>query len=171
MEIIKSKDEPLVKGLLSLGGGAGSYYLRNIIDAQNVASYLCDNYPGGHSDSSPLGDIVLDGIKFDIEGGTTEHWESLAMYIKGYRGGKKFYVTVAPQCPFLDAYLGTSLMTSLFDYVCLQFYNNPPCHDGGIGDFLKSPPLPTMVESCSSLDIMTSKMVIDLPSRILSRPL
>ncbi|GLJ32422.1 hypothetical protein SUGI_0652390 [Cryptomeria japonica] len=115
MEIIKSKDEPLVKGLPSLGGGAGNYYLRNIIDAQNVASYLWDNYLGGHSNSRPLGDVVLDGIDLGIEGGTTEHWVSLVMYIMGYRGGKKVYVTAAPQCPFLDAYLGTSLMMSLFD--------------------------------------------------------
>ncbi|GLJ32419.1 hypothetical protein SUGI_0652350 [Cryptomeria japonica] len=131
---IKACQSRGVKVLLSLGGGAGSYYLSSDADAQNVASYLWDNYLGGHSDSRPLGDAVLDGIDLDIEGGTTEHWGSLAKYIKGYGGGNKVYVTAAPQCPFPDAYLGTALMTGLFDYVWVQFYNNPPCQYGG--DFL-----------------------------------
>ncbi|GLJ32421.1 hypothetical protein SUGI_0652380 [Cryptomeria japonica] len=131
---IKACQSRGVKVLLSLGGGAGSYYLSSDADAKNVASYLWDNYLGGHSDSRPLGDAVLDGIDLDIEGGTTEHWGSLAKYIKGYGGGNKVYVTAAPQCPFPDAYLGTALMTGLFDYVWVQFYDNSPCQYGG--DFL-----------------------------------
>ncbi|GLJ32416.1 hypothetical protein SUGI_0652310 [Cryptomeria japonica] len=94
---IKACQSRGVKVLLSLGGGAGSYYLSSDADAQNVASYLWDNYLGGHSDSRPLGDAVLDGIDLDIEGATIEHWGSLAKYIKGYGGGNKVYVTVAPQ--------------------------------------------------------------------------
>lgn len=32
-----------------------------------------------------------------------------------------------------DAYIGTALKKGLFDYVCVQFYNNPPCqYAGGI---------------------------------------
>ncbi|KAL3572068.1 hypothetical protein D5086_025972 [Populus alba] len=33
----------------------------------------------------------------------------------------------APQCPFPDAWVGNALKTGLFDYVWVQFYNNPPC--------------------------------------------
>ncbi|KAI8530480.1 hypothetical protein RHMOL_Rhmol11G0062200 [Rhododendron molle] len=41
--------------------------------------------------------------------------------------GKKVYLTAAPQCPFPDAWIGGALQTGLFDYVWVQFYNNPPC--------------------------------------------
>ncbi|CAI9096109.1 OLC1v1032186C1 [Oldenlandia corymbosa var. corymbosa] len=33
----------------------------------------------------------------------------------------------APQCPFPDQWVGGALETGLFDYVWVQFYNNPPC--------------------------------------------
>jgi chitinase len=37
------------------------------------------------------------------------------------------YLTAAPQCPFPDYYLNGALSTGLFDYVWVQFYNNPQC--------------------------------------------
>ncbi|CAN4108343.1 unnamed protein product [Withania somnifera] len=90
-----------IKVILSIGGGAGSYYLASADDARQT--------------TRPLGDAVLDGIDFDIEGGT-----NLSM-------GKKVYLIAAPQCPFPDAWIGSALKTGLFDYVWVQFYNNPPC--------------------------------------------
>ncbi|KAF8413268.1 hypothetical protein HHK36_001244 [Tetracentron sinense] len=116
-----------IKVMLSLGGGIGSYSLASPSDAQNVATYLWNNFLGGTSSSRPLGDAVLDGIDFDIES-STQYWEDLAKYLYNYsEQGKKVYLTAAPQCPFPDAYLGTALNTGLFDYVWVQFYNNPPC--------------------------------------------
>ncbi|KAL0338979.1 UNVERIFIED_CONTAM: Acidic endochitinase [Sesamum angustifolium] len=58
-----------IKVMLSIGGAAGSYYLASTQDARQVATYLWDNFLGGKSSSRPLGDAVLDGIDFDIEGG------------------------------------------------------------------------------------------------------
>ncbi|GAV77372.1 Glyco_hydro_18 domain-containing protein, partial [Cephalotus follicularis] len=114
--------------LLSIGGGAGSYYLDSPEDAQNVSIYLWNNFLGGQSSSRPLGDAVLDGIDFDIEGGTTQYWDVLAQYLAAYStDSQKVYLTAAPQCPFPDAYDGQALNTGLFDYVWVQFYNNPPC--------------------------------------------
>lgn len=114
--------------MLSIGGGAGSYYLASSQDAMQVAEYLWNNFLGGSSPSRPLGDAVLDGIDFDIEGGTDQHWDELARYLKSYsKGGRRVYLTAAPQCPFPDAWVGGALSTGLFDYVWVQFYNNPPC--------------------------------------------
>ncbi|KAG0542568.1 hypothetical protein BDA96_02G115500 [Sorghum bicolor] len=116
---IKSCQSNGVKVMLSIGGASGSYYLTSAADAKTVATYLWNNFLGGQSSSRPLGDAVLDGIDFDIEGGTTQHWDDLARYLKGYsNSGRRVYLTAAPQCPFPDAY---------FDYVWVQFYNNPPC--------------------------------------------
>ncbi|KAL4203423.1 hypothetical protein AMTRI_Chr01g103920 [Amborella trichopoda] len=73
---------------------------------------------GGHSSSRPLSDAVLDGVDFNIEGGTNQHWDELARTLSGFsRRGKKVYLTAAPQCPFPDEWVGGALKTGLFDYV------------------------------------------------------
>ncbi|KAL3570487.1 hypothetical protein D5086_027736 [Populus alba] len=41
--------------------------------------------------------------------------------------GIKVYLAAAPQCIFPDASLDTAIQTGLFDYVWVQFYNNPSC--------------------------------------------
>ena len=134
---IKSCQAKGVKVMLSIGGGAGSYYLASKEDARQVATYLWNNFLGGQSSSRPLGPAVLDGIDFDIEGGTNQHWDDLASYLSGYsKKGNKVYLTAAPQCPFPDAWVGGALKTGLFDYVWVQFYNNPPCQytSGNVGN-------------------------------------
>nr|GMD29897.1 hevamine-A-like [Ipomoea batatas] len=125
---IKSCQAKGVKVLLSLGGAAGSYYLASADDARQVATYLWNSFLGGQSSDRPLGKAVLDGIDFDIEGGTNQYWDVLAKYLSGYsKKGKKVYLSAAPQCPFPDAWIGNALKTGVFDYVWVQFYNNPPC--------------------------------------------
>ncbi|WCJ19302.1 Acidic endochitinase [Euphorbia peplus] len=117
-----------IKVLLSIGGGAGGYYLTSTQDAEEVATYLWNNFLGGNSTSRPFGPAVLDGIDFDIEGGTNQHWDDLARFLSAYTdGSRKVYLSAAPQCPFPDAWVGNALNTGLFDYVWIQFYNNPPC--------------------------------------------
>ncbi|XP_042059378.1 acidic endochitinase-like [Salvia splendens] len=127
-----------VKVLLSIGGGAGGYTLTSSQEAIQLASYLWDNFLGGSSPSRPLGPAVLDGVDFDIEGGTSRHWDELAraLYSHGKGSKKKVYLTAAPQCPYPDAWVGGALRTGLFDCVWVQFYNNPPCQysGGGVAD-------------------------------------
>ena len=36
-------------------------------------------------------------------------------------------MAAAPQCFIPDYYLDTAIKTGLFDYVLVEFYNNPPC--------------------------------------------
>ncbi|VVA11219.1 Hypothetical predicted protein [Prunus dulcis] len=118
-----------VKVLLSLGGGIGNYSLASPADARAVADYLWHNFLGGKkSTSRPLGDAVLDGIDFDIELGSTQYWDVLARSLKAYSKPRRaVYLAGAPQCPFPDKFLGGALNTGLFDYVWVQFYNNPQC--------------------------------------------
>ncbi|MFS7945521.1 putative chitinase [Helianthus anomalus] len=126
---IESCQRKGIKVMLSIGGGIGSYSLSSKQDAQQVATYLWDNFLGGKSSGiRPLGNASLDGIDFDIEAGGSQHWDDLARYLSAYSTqGKKVYLTAAPQCPYPDAWLGGALQTGLFDYVWVQFYNNPPC--------------------------------------------
>ncbi|XBI20366.1 hypothetical protein VPH35_061675 [Triticum aestivum] len=118
-----------VKVLLSIGGGDGSYGLSSPGDAQQVALYLWNNYLGGASSSGPLGDVVLDGIDFDIEQGSAKFWNDLATDLKnlGKNGGNTVLLSAAPQCPFPDEWDGGATSTGLFDYVWVQFYNNEEC--------------------------------------------
>ncbi|GMH19628.1 hypothetical protein Nepgr_021469 [Nepenthes gracilis] len=130
-----------IKVMLSLGGGVGNYSLASKRDAKTFARYLWNNFLGGRSSSRPLGDAVLDGFDFDIELGSTLYWNDLARDLKSYcLGGRKVYLTAAPQCPFPDKYLGTALKTGLFDYVWVQFYNNPPCEylNGNVTNLINS---------------------------------
>ncbi|WKA05880.1 hypothetical protein VitviT2T_023816 [Vitis vinifera] len=133
---IKACQDQGIKVLLSIGGASGSYTLISAEDAREVANYLWNNFFGGQSSSRPLGDAVLDGIDFDIEGGTTQHWDELAKALSEFSGQRKVYLSAAPQCPFPDAWLGTAIATGLFDYVWVQFYNNPPCQYSGNADNL-----------------------------------
>ncbi|PON56798.1 Endo-beta-N-acetylglucosaminidase [Trema orientale] len=135
---IKACQNQGIKVMLSIGGGAGSYFLSSAEDAQSVAQYIWDNFLGGQSGSRPLGDAVLDGIDFDIEGGTTQHWDELAKALNGFSQQRKVYLTAAPQCPIPDAWLSGALNTGLFDYVWIQFYNNAPCEYSGNADNLKN---------------------------------
>ncbi|CAI9764176.1 unnamed protein product [Fraxinus pennsylvanica] len=138
---IKSCQTKGIEVILSIGGGAGGYTLSSSQDARDLATYLWNNFLGGKSSSRPLGNAVLDGIDFDIEGGTSQHWDELARYLSKYSTrSKKVYLTAAPQCPFPDTWVGGALKTGLFDYVWVQFYNNPPCQyaSGDISNLKKA---------------------------------
>lgn len=115
-----------VKVLLSLGGGDGEYTLNSPAEAKNLADYLWNNFLGGSSSSRPLGPAVLDGIDFDIEMGSTNQYAALARYLSAHSTPqRKVYLSAAPQCPFPDDNLDSALNTGLFDFVWVQFYNNP----------------------------------------------
>lgn len=93
--------------ILSLGGAGSRYTLASSQNARDLSTYLWKNFLGGKSSSRTLGNAVLDGTDFDIEGGTSQHWDEFARYLSKYSTqGKKVYLTTAPQCPFPDAYVG-----------------------------------------------------------------
>lgn len=130
--VIRSCQRRGIKVLLSVGGGIGSYSLASTADARKVANYLWNNFLGGSSNSRPFGSVVLDGIDFDIELGSTKHWDDLARFLSAFSTSRrKVYLSAAPQCPFPDKFLGVALNASLFDYVWVQFYNNAPCQYSG----------------------------------------
>ncbi|XP_015968410.2 basic endochitinase [Arachis duranensis] len=118
-----------IQVLLSIGGGAPGYSLSSSKDATNLANYIWNNFLGGKSNSRPFGNVVLDGVDFDIElGGGASFYIVLAKTFSNLsKGGQKVYLSAAPQCPFPDKQLNGALSTGLFDYVWIQFYNNGPC--------------------------------------------
>ncbi|KAK7270441.1 hypothetical protein RIF29_23581 [Crotalaria pallida] len=133
-----------IKVLLSIGGAdvwAYDYGLCSTEDAKNVSNYLYDNFLSGQN--GPLGNVTLDGIDFDIEK-TDLYWDDLARELDTYRqSGRYFYLSAAPQCPTEPKiyYLQKAIETGLFDYIFIQFYNNPQCEYSpiyGVGSLLNS---------------------------------
>ena len=123
---IKHCQEIGKKVFLSLGGDSSDYTLVSAEDAKDLASKLYSNFLSGQS--GPLGAVTLDGIDFDIEHGSVNYYDDLARELDTLRREHTyFYLSAAPQCPIPDRYLDTAIKTGLFDYVWVQFYNNPPC--------------------------------------------
>ncbi|XP_014493495.1 hevamine-A-like [Vigna radiata var. radiata] len=115
------------KLLLSIGGDSPNYSLSSPEDAKEVANYIYTNFLSGNY--GPLGSVTLDGVDFDIER-TEDYWDNLARELDYFRQttGRYFYLSAAPQCPTDPIYyLGKAIATQLFDYIFVQFYNNPSC--------------------------------------------
>ncbi|TBU55439.1 glycoside hydrolase superfamily [Dichomitus squalens] len=111
---------------ISLGGATGGAGFSSADQATSFGDTIWNLFLGGTSDTRPFGSAVLDGIDLDIEGGSTQYFDSFVNRIRTLAQGssKQYYVTAAPQCPFPDAYLSTVLNAVAFDAVYVQFYNN-----------------------------------------------
>ncbi|KAJ3137884.1 hypothetical protein HK101_003811 [Irineochytrium annulatum] len=129
-----------VKVLLSVGGGTNGYDVQKG-DGLVLAKQWHNAFFGGSdaSETRPFPGVTLDGFDLDIERKVDQQeLVVLAKYLRAKNPG--LIVTSAPQC-FLgdnnsgeDANLGGFLKsTSAYDYIQVQFYNNPSCEIGAVG--------------------------------------
>ena len=82
--------------------------------------------PSGKTVDRPFGSAVVDGFDFDFEN-PTNNLPAFAQKLRSLMdaaGGKKFYLTAAPQCVFPDAADGAAINAVPFDFLMIQFYNN-----------------------------------------------
>ncbi|KAG2336552.1 glycoside hydrolase [Suillus weaverae] len=103
---------------MSLGGATGSNGFTSDSQAAAYAQTIWDLFLGGSSNTRPFGSAVLDGIDMDIEGGSQTGFVSFLSALRTLMNGG------TPQCPYPDAYIGTTLNQFGFDAVYVQFYNN-----------------------------------------------
>lgn len=89
--------------------------------------------PASSGVSRPFGDAVVDGFDLDFES-QVANAVPFASRLRARMdnataaGAKPFYLSAAPQCPYPDAADGAMLGGAVFfDFVMVQFYNNPPC--------------------------------------------
>ncbi|KAI8058504.1 glycoside hydrolase superfamily [Syncephalis plumigaleata] len=134
-----------IKVQLGLGGAAGSYGFNNDEQAVAFANQLWDTMFSGPGKVRPFGDVVLDGINLDIEGGNPHNYAAFVdrfrtLHREASRNAstrskatdvvsathqvRPIIVTAAPQCPYPDAYMHDVLTKSEIDAVYVQFYNN-----------------------------------------------
>ncbi|SPQ20314.1 b76e6f3b-b6a5-4e39-b50b-6219e976e43b [Thermothielavioides terrestris] len=119
--------------LLSIGGATyteGGFTSAD--EATTWANTLWSMFGPPTSDSSvlrPFGSATVDGFDFDFEA-TTANLAPFAAALRANMdaasssGGRRFYLSAAPQCPFPDAAMGEALSSVAFDFVSVQFYNN-----------------------------------------------
>jgi chitinase len=116
--------------LLSLGGDTytegGFSSAQAAIDGANKIWATFGPVQSGSNALRPFGNSVIDGFDFDFESGVS----NMAAFANQLRslmnsaGGKKYYLSAAPQCPFPDAYNKDIIDNVPLDWVNVQFYNN-----------------------------------------------
>ncbi|RFU80675.1 class iii chitinase 2 [Trichoderma arundinaceum] len=122
--ICKSKG---VKIILSLGGASGAYSLSSQQEAETIGQNLWDAYGAGNGTiPRPFGSNVIDGWDFDIEASSgNQYYQYLIKKLRSNFNSGDFVITGAPQCPIPEPNMQQIITTSQFDYLWVQFYNNP----------------------------------------------
>ncbi|KAJ2889719.1 Chitinase 1, partial [Coemansia aciculifera] len=113
--------------ILSMGGASGAYGFSSDSQAAQFADTMWNMFFKGTAAQRPFDDAVLDGIDLDIEGGSNSGYAAFISQLRAHYASdptRQYYIAAAPQCPFPDAYLGSTLNSAWFDMVFVQFYNN-----------------------------------------------
>jgi chitinase len=120
--------------ILSLGGGRGSYSLDSESEAELIGQNLWEAYGNANGTEGvprPFGKTFVNGWDFDIENAIgTQFYPSLISLLRSYfeeDPNNTYYITGAPQCVIPEPNMQEIIQKSVFDYLWVQFYNNPEC--------------------------------------------
>lgn len=126
-----------IKIIISLGGASGAYSLSSQAEAEAIGQNLWNAYgnTGGGSVPRPFGSTFVNGWDMDLESWTgNQYYPYLIAKLRSNFAsdpGNRYYITGAPQCPIPEPYMQQVIQDSVFDYLWVQFYNNPYCSNGG----------------------------------------
>jgi chitinase len=121
------------KILISIGGDTPGNEFTSHDAATSFASQLWTLFgpkPDGYTGPRPFGDAIVDGFDLDIEVGDGSYVADFASALKTFTltdPSRKYYFSAPPQCPIPEARLDAALAAVDFDFVYVQFYNNPSC--------------------------------------------
>ncbi|KOS22932.1 Chitinase 3 [Escovopsis weberi] len=115
--------------LLSVGGATYNQGGWGSAQAAQAAAQSVWKMFGPLNDTTvprPFGKAVIDGFDFDFEAPTSNlpAFGAELRRLMDAAGGKKYYLSAAPQCVYPDAADGATLDAVPFDFVNIQFYNN-----------------------------------------------
>jgi chitinase len=128
------------KVVLSIGGDSPVYF-NDDATATNFAAFIWGAVGPNNATWTgprPFGDVVLDGIDFDIETPQSSlpagvyTYTGIAAAAQAFRTiwatqGVQRLLTAAPQCVVPDSRMQYALAQVSFDAVFIQFYNTPAC--------------------------------------------
>ncbi|KAL5351927.1 Chitinase 2 [Pseudogymnoascus australis] len=127
-----------VKVILSLGGARGYYSLKSKEEAEALGQNLWNAYGASVRDSPvprPFGDAFVNGWDFNIEhnSGNEYYQYMIAKLRSNFESDpvNTYYIGGAPQCPIPEPNMDVIITKSQFDYLWVQFYNNPGCSVNG----------------------------------------
>ncbi|OKL55271.1 Endochitinase 2 [Talaromyces atroroseus] len=120
--------------IISVGGGGGSYSLQSQPEAQLIGQNLWEAYgntTGTGTVPRPFGNTSVNGWDFDIENAIgSQYYPFMISMLRSYfiaDPDNTYYITGAPQCPIPEPSMQTIIGNSTFDYLWVQFCNNPTC--------------------------------------------
>ncbi|KAL3570486.1 hypothetical protein D5086_027735 [Populus alba] len=124
--------EDMVLDMIEIEMGIAIYWGQNgnegsLADTCNSGNYQFVNVAFLSSFGNGQSPVLNLAGHCDPNAGSGQFWDDLARALNGFSQQRKVYLAAAPQCIFPDANLDTAIQTGLFDYVWVQFYNNPPC--------------------------------------------
>jgi chitinase len=122
-----------IKVILSLGGAVGTYSLSSQQEAEIIGQNLWEAY--GNTDGSdiprPFGSTFVNGWDFDLERNSgNQYYQYLISKLRSNfasDSSNTYYITAAPQCPIPEPNMQEVVTKAQFDYLWVQFYNNPSC--------------------------------------------
>ncbi|KAJ5100454.1 chitinase 2 [Penicillium angulare] len=126
-----------VKVILSLGGAVGAYSLSSQEEAETIGQNLWDAYGnvGNGTVPRPFGSAFVNGWDFDIEASSgNQYYQYMISTLRSNfasDSANTYYITGAPQCPIPEPNMQQIIVNSQFDYLWVQFYNNPGCSTNG----------------------------------------
>lgn len=120
--------------MLSIGGATytegGFSSSAAAVSAANNVWAIFGPVQAGSTVKRPFGQAVVDGFDFDFES-TTQNMPPFATQLRSLMtaataaGGKPYYLSAAPQCPYPDLADDAMLNGGVsFDFIQIQFYNN-----------------------------------------------
>ncbi|KAJ5833357.1 endochitinase 2 [Penicillium riverlandense] len=135
---IKTCQSAGIKIILSLGGAVGAYSLQSQQEAETIGQNLWDAYgnSGNGTVPRPFGDVYVNGWDFDIEASSgNQYYQYMISTLRSNfasDSANTYYITGAPQCPIPEPNMQEIITNSQFDYLWVQFYNNPGCSVNGV---------------------------------------
>ncbi|KAJ5211785.1 class III chitinase ChiA2 [Penicillium cinerascens] len=126
-----------IKVIISLGGAVGAYSLSSQQEAETIGQNLWDAYSktGNGSVPRPFGTSFVNGWDFDIEASSgNQYYQYMISTLRSNFASdpsNTYYITGAPQCPIPEPNMQEIIVNSQFDYLWVQFYNNPGCSVNG----------------------------------------
>jgi chitinase len=129
-----------VKIILSLGGAVGAYSLQSQSEAETIGQNLWEAYGnlnGADTNTPrPFGDTFVNGWDFDIESNDgNQYYQYMISTLRSNFASdpsNTYYITGAPQCPIPEPNMEVIITNAKFDYLWVQFYNNPGCSVNGV---------------------------------------